>query len=274
MSASISEAVAAAMAENTLDTSAPLSEAVVAPVEPVTAPEPEAAADPPEAPETPPEPEVTPEPVKPKPQDRRFAVLTAKLATEAAARIAAEERTVAVEALLEAAKPAPDPAPTIASGETVEQAATRLIAQRDFDTRRTTLIAAGRKELGAEAWEEKTSFLHDAGATGNPAFMQALVELPGATKLVAHLADDPDALVALLAKPPVAMAAEMGRLAAEIGRPVVAPVPRLSNAPRPQAPVAPAAVVAEPDITDESLPMNEWVAAWDKRQAARRAARR
>ena len=214
------------------------------------------------APETQPPPqaaeptaEATPEP-KPTPAERRFAILTSRLATEAEARAAAERRAEAAEALLNAGKEKPAAIPT-QPGETVEQAAERIVAQRDYDSRRNALVAAGEKELGKEAWAEKTGFLHDLGATGNQAFMQAIVAVPGATKLVAHLADDPDALATLLTKPPVAMAAEMGRMAAELTRPTPRP---LSNAPRPATPVQAAAVVAEPDAYDEKLSMSEYVA--------------
>jgi hypothetical protein len=219
----------------------------------------------------PPEAEAPPEAApaeapKPSKADRRFALMTSRLATEAEARAAAERRAEAAEALLNAGKETPAPP----QGETVEQAATRLLAQREYTNRQNALVESGFKEFGEAAWKEKTDILYNLGATGNNAFMQALVEVPGAAKVVAHLADDADALVGLLGKSPVAMATEIGRIAAELNRP--AP-PRLSNAPRPAAPVTPAVVTPEPDLNNFEGSMKEWAAIFDKTPAGQKLLR-
>jgi len=228
------------------------TDAAPVPVEPTAA-----------APETPaeaaPPPETAAEPAKPKQADRRFAHLTAKLASEAAAREAAERRAAAAEALLEAAKPPEErrSTPTTPT-ETVEQRATQIVAEREFAAKRNALIEAGNREMTPAVWTEKTDVLHSLGATNNQAFMDALVDLPPATatKLVAQLADDADGLVGLLAKAPAAIGVTMGRMAAELSRP--APAPRLSNAPRPAAPVTAAVVVPQLSIHDDNLSMAEW----------------
>lgn len=229
----------------------------------------------PEAPDL--SPDLTQPPPKPKQGDRRFAILSAKAQADRDRADAAERELAATRALLQAAKPetTPAPAPPPPAAAAIERAAQTLVAQREFERSRQAVIAAGTKEMGEAAWNEKTTILRDLGATDNQAFMQALVEIPGAHKLVAKFADDADGLMALLAKSPVAMAAEMGRMAAQIERPAAR---SLSSAPRPATPVSTPAVVPEPDPLDdaqwEGKPMGEWVAAWDKRQAQRRAAGR
>src|SRR6185312_14576836 len=192
--------------------------------------------------------DTTDEPAKPTQADRRFAILSSRLTTEAEARRAAETELAAARALLNAGKP--DEAPT-PPAETVEQAAARLVAERDSARARNALIEAGRKEYTAAVWDAHADVLHSMGATTNQAFMAALVELPNATKIVAHLAEDVDALQSLLNKSPLAMATEMGRMAAEMSRP--APARPLSNAPRPANPIASPATPPEPDVYDEKM---------------------
>ncbi len=239
------------------------SEAVVEPVvEAVTDPvdttqtaqetEQQTQADP--APETEAEPAEKP---KPKPGDRRWAHMTARLRDAEAARDLALRQATEAQALLQAQQNSENPAPPQREVTDVDARARELIAQREFDAKRLSLVQDGSKEYGSEAWSEKTEVLHGLGATQNPAFMQALVELPNAAKLVAHLADDADALVGLLGKSPVAMAAEMGRMVAEIGR---QPARAVSNAPKPVTPVSAPRVVAEPDAYSPDITMEQYVA--------------
>jgi hypothetical protein len=225
------------------------TEATPAP-ESTPAPEPAATAAP-ETEATTQEPELEAAP-KPKQGDRRFAIMTAKLKAEEVARAAAERRAEAAEALANAGKDTP---PRRAETPDIETAAARLVQQREFDARRQSVIAAGQKEFSD--WAEKTDILHGLGATSNPAFMEALVELPNAAKVVAHLADDADAVEALLRKSPAAMAAALGRMDAEVSRPATR---ALSSAPKPVTPVTTPAVVAEPDAYDEKLSMKDYVA--------------
>lgn len=181
--------------------------------------------------------------------DRRFATLTAKNAAMRAELETAKRELAAATALANVGKePTPNP-----QGD-VEAAAQRLVAQREAQSRLNAVIDKGQKEFAD--WGPKTEVLASMGATDNAAFMEALLEMPNATKIVAHLSDDVDTLNSLLGKSPAAMAAAMGRLDAELGR---APVQPLSNAPRPTKPITTPAVVPEPDIHDEKLSMAEWV---------------
>src|SRR6185312_468387 len=234
-------------------TEAPVEEPNAVVEEPQSTPDP--------APETPAEPS-TPEPErKPRRTDRHVANLTARLATERAEREAAERRAEAAEALLQATKPEGERHTTVPAAAPVDRAAVR--AEIEFDTRLKSVISAGQKEF--PDWGERTEILHGLGATQNPAFMQALVELPNATKIVSALSEDPDALVDILNKSPTAMAAQLGRMDARME---TAAKPTLSAAPRPLPKVETPTVVKEASIYDENLSMKEWAAAWDKRQKA------
>jgi hypothetical protein len=212
---------------------------------------------------TEPEPEPAP---KPKPAERRFAALTAKLGDKDR-RLAELERQ-----LTEArAKLAPEDKSVTDTSDVIEQEVQRRLEEREFKAKLNSFIAAGEKELGRDEWNKKTNFLRDMGATLNPAFLTALVEAGNAGKLVTYFDQEPEVLASIMDKPPVAMAAALGRLATQINQP--APKNVLSSAPRPAAPVKAVAVAPEPSLDDESLPMDEWVKVWDKRQAERRAAR-
>jgi hypothetical protein len=199
------------------------------------------------APETTAEPEPAP---KPKQGDRRFAIMTAKLKAEETARQTAERERDAALALANAGKEQPTQ-----REPDVETAAARLIAQREFEARRQALIGAGTKEFSD--WADKTDILHAMGATQNLAFMEAIVDSENGPKIVAHLADDADALVALLAKSPTAMATAIGRLDAKMS----APAPKkLSGAPPPAPRVYPSGVVpeADPYSYPPNMSMKEW----------------
>lgn len=121
----------------------------------------------------------------------------------------------------------------------------RRTAQNEFNAARAAVINGGVQEFGAETWNAKTQMIASMGATDNTAFMEALVELPDAHKLVAALADDPDRLVSLLNKRPQAMATAMGLMSAEMA--IAAPKPRISNAPAPVKPIAARGAQAEAD---------------------------
>lgn len=194
---------------------------------------------------------------KPKQGDRRFAQMTARLSAVEAERDRLRREYEQAQALL-AAKNGTDDVrqPEI----DIDAKVNERLAQREFEAKRLAVVQEGAKEFGKEGWAEKTEVLHGLGATQNNAFMQALVELPNAARLVAHLADDADALVALLNKPPVAMAAEMGRMVAALPAEVrVDPGKPLSAAPKPVKPVTAPAVVSEPTPYDQNLTMAQFV---------------
>ncbi|OYV74784.1 MAG: hypothetical protein B7Z66_15320 [Chromatiales bacterium 21-64-14] len=234
------------------------------------APEPEVPAVAPETPvaEAPPAPEPTEaekaaaarETKKQEDIRKRINALTRRGAEAERERDALRAERDAMKALLESRNPpaepeTPRPAPTALPDDVIQARARELRDAERFQERTRDLISKGAKELGADTWNEKTGILAEMGATNNQAFMQALAELPDAHKLVAYLADDLDVLNGLLARGPVAMAAEMGRITAAI----TAPAPRtLSAAPKPAASVSGRAA-ADPDVYDGSLSMAEYV---------------
>lgn len=190
--------------------------------------------------------------------DRRFANLTARTATLEQELAEQRRRAEAAEALLHANK-SDDPPARQAPIESVEQAARRLLEQDHFNARLTEIDTAGKV---LDGWEDAKATMTSLGATNNQAFLEALAATPGAERVFAELADDTDTLTSLLKKTPVAMAAEMGRMAAKIESKAV-PVKPLSSAPRPIAPVSPSAN-KEPDIYDPNTSMKEYVALREK----------
>lgn len=155
-------------------------------------------------------------------------------------------------------------APAELTQQAIRAEAERLRAEEDYKAALKSVIDGGAKEYGAQDWNAKTQLVAGLGATDNPAFMEALVALPDAHKLVASLADDPDRLSTLLAKRPAAMAAEMGRMAAAMESAPAKPV--LSKAPAPVKPIASRGTAAEPDPSKMS--MKEYVA-WREANAPR-----
>lgn len=214
-----------------------------------------------------PTPEQQAEAKKVQQRDRRFAHLTAKAADAERAKVQAVAERDAMRALLESRETDPAaPVPAQRQDITQEQidaAADRKLAERTAAERRGTLIENGVKELGEAAWNEKTAILHDFGATANSAFMQALGELPDAHKIVAALADDVDSLDALLKKSPAGIAAQLGRMSAQMEAPSAKV--KVSGAPRPVSPVGGGAVA---DADPDKMSMKEY-AAWRAKNAPR-----
>jgi len=243
----------------------------VAPVaDPPVADQTAAPADP--APDATPEPEPQP---KPKQADRRFAAMTAKLAAEATARAEAEKRADAAEALLRAGKPDGDTKP-VTRQPSVEEAAEKLLQEREFNTKIKAIDLAGKKEFGHEAWEDAKNTMTSLGASGNTAFLAALAETEHPQKIFAQLAEDTDTLLSLMNKSPAAMAAQLGRMDAKMAQP--APTKPLSAAPRPPAPVTSGGVTAKEidPFGDEAekLSMAEWNTLFEKTDTAKRLLRR
>lgn len=206
------------------------------------------------APETPTEPAAEPPP-KPDKIERRIANLTRKMADEARAREAAERRAEAAEALVAAANPDKPGADKPATD--VEARAAQIVAQRAFEQRLTAIDHAGKKEVGAEAWEQAKDTLTSLGATRNQAFLQALAETDNPAKIFAAMADDTDTLLELLGKTPAALAARLGRMDAEFSKPVARP---LSAAPTPPTKLRSSGVVPEanPYNYPPGMSMKEW----------------
>lgn len=206
-----------------------------------------------------------PEP-KPSQKDRRFAHLTAKLGDASRRAEEAEARARALEEMIAArgteAAPETKPQPALKPDE-IRAAAASLLEQERFEERRLALIGDGIKDFGEDGWQDKTTILHEFGATANPAFMQAITELPEGAKIVAALADDVDQLEALLKKSPAAMAAHLGRMSAQLEQTPKKPL--LSNAPKPVAPVGGS---AKAEADPSKMSMKEY-AAWREKTAPR-----
>lgn len=200
------------------------------------------------APETPQEgtEEAKPEPAKQPRGDRRFAHLQARTSDAIRRAEDAERRAEAAEAMVRQQSGGGEQQQRQPSNrDEVVAEAQRIVAEERIRERRQLVIDAGVREHGSDAWNEKTGMLNTLGALARPDFMEALVDLPEAPALVVRLADDPDQLMALLAKRPAAMAAAMGRMAAEMA---VAEKPKeISRAPPPVKPVSGGRAAPAPD---------------------------
>lgn len=230
--------------------SEPITDPAPAP-EPIPAPDPAPIVDPAPAadPAADPAPEPDPAPApKPKRTDRHIAHLTARTAAETERADAATRRADAAEALLRAGTADPDNPPPVVPPRPVtdvESRAAQLVEERAFNTRLGEIDAAGKKDMGADAWETCKATLTGLGATSNQGFLQALAEAENPAKLFAHFADDTDALMDMLKKSPAAMAAKLGRMDAELSKPAVKP---LSDAPPPPRKVEGSGVLPVVDI--------------------------
>lgn len=190
---------------------------------------------------------------KPKRTDRHIAHLTARAAAEADRANAAERRADAAEALVRAgARDGDKPPPAVTTGPAtdVETRAAQLVEQRAFHARLGEIDAAGKKSLGADAWETAKATLTSLGATNNQSFLQALAETDNPAAIFAAMADDPDELMELLRKSPAAMGAKLERMDAALRKPAVKP---LSAAPKPAARVDPGAVLPVTNIYDPAI---------------------
>jgi hypothetical protein len=196
---------------------------------------------------------------------KRMASMVRKLADERRAKEAMQRERDAALALANAGK---EPDPAQQREQDVETRAAQLLRDREAATKRQDLINTGAKEFGAEDWDQKTQALAAEGALGNAGFMDALLDMPPAeaAKMVAHFADDTDALGSLLGLSHAAIGRRMGQMAAELSKPAVRTI---SAAPKPVNPVNKTAVVAEPSVYDDKLSMAEFVKIRQK-QAPRR----
>lgn len=212
--------------------------------------------------ETAPEPEPAP---KPRRTDRHIAHLTRAAADAERARDAAEARAAAAEALLRAGREddGEQPPPQHQPQMDVETRAAQLLAERAFSARMIAIDAAGKKEHGAASWQAAKETMNALGAVANLNFLAALAETDSPQKIFAELADDPDTLMGLLAKPPAAMAAALGRMDAKMS--VVTP-PRASQAPVPPRKIAATSVVPEASLYDApaTMTMAEWTKIADR----------
>lgn len=183
-------------------------------------------------------------PEKPKPTfyEKRFGELTFEK-REAQRKL---DEALAEIAALKAGKPAegsaavttPTPAPLLNSDDAVERRAAQLVEQRAFESRITSVIAAGNKEFDAPTFTQKSNLV--AGIAGDRAgALMSIVADPEIVtdghKLIAALADEPEEAERILSLPQHKMTLELVKLSEKLGR---APAPKpLSKVPPPVDPV-------------------------------------
>ena len=131
----------------------------------------------------------------------------------------------------------------------VDALAERKLADRLLAQRRASLVQAGAEEFGADKWNEATGYLATAGLQSKDGFMEAVSDIDNAHQVLVALADDPDAVAELLTMRPVAMAARLGRMAAELNMSDKPAGKQISKAPPPVRPVAPGRTAPPPDPT-------------------------
>jgi hypothetical protein len=198
---------------------------------------------------------------KPTRQERHVANLTRTAAEATREKDAALRRAEAAEALLAAGKtdadgkPLTPPTPRPGPATDVETRAAQLVAEREFNKRLGEIDAAGKLPvekggLGPDAWETAKATLTGLGAVNNKAFLEALTETENPAKIFAAMADDTDALMDLLKQSPARMATRLGRMDADLNKPVPKP---LSAAPKPGARVDGAGVLPAVDAYDPKI---------------------
>jgi len=179
--------------------------------ETVTPPEPVEAAPEPEI-EAPKEPEKPAEPEKPKRTPwymERIGELTRKNAE-------LQKKAEAKPAETPPAGQMPD------QEQAILQAAERIVARRDFDTRANQLLQAGKKEFGAEDFAGKCELVADLGFGERADFMEIITDpevIPDGHKLLSALADNPDEAQKIARLPAAKMAAALVRYSATMSKP-------------------------------------------------------
>jgi hypothetical protein len=211
-----------------------------------TIPQPEE--EPPPAPaESTPEPEPQPAVAAASKASKRISHLSAR-ANEATRRAEAAERELEqARALLAQRSGETPPAERTLTEADVDALAEQKVQALTLKQRQTALIQAGAEEFGADKWNQATAELAEGGLQKNAAFMETISELDGAHRVIVALSDDPDAVAELLTMRPVAMAARLGRMAAELNMSDKPPGKQISNVPPPVRPVAPGRTAAPPD---------------------------
>lgn len=234
--------------ENVLQTEAPPETVVENPVETEVV-----------AAETPtPEPEVV---ETPESEDKRKNPWFLKrISAEAEARRLAEAERDNFKAIAERLQAGKDttltPAPNTPDFQTaVQQKAAEILFEND----RQALVAAGRKEFGAEAFNGIAAVLGAAGAASVDFIQDVMaVDKPNAHKILANLAQDPERAASLAEMTPRQRTAELTRISmastAQTTAPKVpaTPAKQVSKAPAPPPPVEPSATKVVPWYSDEA----------------------
>jgi len=224
-----------------------LSETIPQPVDEVEAIAPEPTTEPEPQPESEAQTEDAPAAAAASKASKRISHLSAR-ANEAIRRaeIAERERDEA-KALLAQRGNGEQPAGRTVTEADVDALAERKLADRLLAQRRASLVQAGAEEFGADKWNEATGYLATAGLQQKDGFMEAVSDIDNAHQVLVALADDPDVVAELLTMRPVAMAARLGRMAAELSMSDKPAARAISKAPPPVRPVAPGRTAPPPD---------------------------
>lgn len=145
--------------------------------------------------------------------------------------------------------------------------ATQMLAQERFNERCNDLVDDGKEKFGPE-FDTSLANMKAVGAVGpdaDPTFINAVLELKDPSKVFHALGKDPDETARILALSPTRQVIELARLEEKMNKPK--PVV-ISKAPAPITPVGGAAK-SDPDLNDEDLPMEQWVAQRDKTRRTR-----
>lgn len=167
-----------------------------------------------------------------------------------------------------AAKPAADgtqAAPKTPGQEEIERRAAQLLEQRTFETKVKAWDRAGKAEF--KDFDERCNVIAGMGLAPNekPEFMATIVDMEDGHKIIAHLADDPDAAMELAAMPAHRMALKLAQLSAKI-----APQPKqISRAPAPVS--TPAGTTnPTPSLYDPNLSQDQYAKMRREQRESRR----
>lgn len=151
----------------------------------------------------------------------------------------------------------------------IEERATALAAQREYQKAVTRTIDSGNTKYGEAAFIASCNTLASLGANEQPAFMQAVTDLDHGADILHHLGANPELAARVMAMPPVRMAMELARLEGKITAP---PPPKpVSKAPAPITPVE--GGVSLSDDVDPDADGARWIAMRNKQEAERRGRR-
>ena len=109
------------------------------------------------------------------------------------------------------------PAATNASADDlVNERASQLLKQREFNQRCNDVYNAGKTEIGADFQKAIDNFNVFGGLGKYPALVDAVTLLPEGHKVLAHLGGNLDEAGRILALPPIQQAIELTKISAQV----------------------------------------------------------
>lgn len=150
----------------------------------------------------------------------------------------------------------------------VEERANEKIHAQKFNTRCDSIFDEGVKDY--PDFKESIDNLRVLGATdvkNNPGFLNAVIELDSAHKVLHHLGKNPEITEKIMAMAPAKMAIELARVEASLTKPKEKPV---SKVPEPIKPLGANNAKKAPDLNDNDLPIDKWIEERNKQAEARK----